>query len=228
LMLPDPIILGLTANAFLVGAGLGGFLAIVYSQLLVGPLGLTQEIAILPGLASQLSTLVFSGAAIAVNYRIGLWNAFLGGLVVCVVAWVGYGAWPILFLSADEAGLATAGVFIFGVLASAGGAFATPAYLTIIAGRVPAQDQAKAQSLVGFAYAVGVALATWVYSLYIFDASATGQRAVLFCYVTAGIYVCCCVVIFFTYRYATWETRQRKLTSVATYQQHIAQSRVSR
>lgn len=92
--------------------------------------------------------------------------------------------------------LARAGPFIFGPLLSAGGAIATPAYLTIISGRVANNNQAKAQSLIGFFYSIGAAIGTSVYSTLIFDPGATGQRAVRFCYVTAGIYLLAtCIVL---------------------------------
>ena len=84
--------------------------------------------------------------------------------------------------------MARAGPFIFGPMLSAGGAIATPAYLTIISGRVANNNQAKAQSLIGFFYSIGSAIGTSMYSTLLFDPSATGQRAVRFCYVTAGIY----------------------------------------
>ena len=93
-----------------------------------------------------------------------------------------------MFLARNQLTAARVGPFIWGPLLAAGGAFGTPAYLTIISGRVGPEDQAKAQSLIGFFYSVGAAVGTSVFSTVIFDAGATGHRAALFCYVTAGIY----------------------------------------
>jgi MFS family permease len=86
LLLPDPVILGLCATAWLIGVGLGGFLAVVYAQLLVGPLAWTQEIAILPGVAGAFAAVLFSCFAIGFNHRIGMWRAFFLGMTINVVA----------------------------------------------------------------------------------------------------------------------------------------------
>ena len=114
------------------------------------------------------------------------------------------GAWPMLFIEFgpgtidQNLAMARAGPFIFGPMLSAGGAIATPAYLTIISGRVANNNQAKAQSLIGFFYSIGVAIGTSLYSTLLFDPSATGQRAVRFCYVTAGIYTLAAGVVLCT------------------------------
>ena len=81
---------------------------------------------------------------------------------------------------------------------AAGGAIATPAYLTIISGRVANNNQAKAQSLIAFFYSIGAAIGTSLYSALLFDPAATGQRAVRFCYATALIYVVACVIVLCT------------------------------
>ena len=211
LMLPDPVILGLSVMAFLIGVGLGGWAAVVYTQLLVGPLLFTQEIAILPGVASTLAGVVCSGLAIGVNHRIGMWTAFIMGLIMCVIGFAAYGLWPVLWLARNQLTAARVGPFIWGPLLAAGGAFGTPAYLTIISGRVGPEDQAKAQSLIGFFYSVGAAVGTSVFSTVIFDAGATGHRAALFCYVTAGIYAFTTGIIILT---ACYDKRNPKPPTV--------------
>ena len=202
LLLPDRVILGLCTTAWLIGIGIGGFLAVVYAQLLVGPLALTQEIAILPGVVGALTTVICSCCAIGLNHRIGMWRAFVLGMCMNVLGFTAYGAWPMLFIefgsgtAAENLAIARVGPFIFGPLLSAGGAIATPAYLTIISGRVANNNQAKAQSLISFFLSIGVAIGTVVYSTLLFDPGATGQYAVRFCYVTAGIYVLAtCIVL---------------------------------
>ena len=114
------------------------------------------------------------------------------------------GAWPMLFIdfgrgtAAQNLAIARIGPFIFGPMLSAGGAISTPAYLTIISGRVANNNQAKAQSLIGFFYSIGAAIGTSLYSALLFDPSATGQRAVRFCYVTSGIYLLATIIVLCT------------------------------
>ena len=137
----------------------------------------------------------------ALNHRIGMWRAFFGGMLLNSFAFAAYGAWPMWFIEHGNLGtdtnllVARVGPFVFGPMLAAGSAVSTPAYLTIISGRVPNNNQAKAQSLITFFYAVGAAIGTSVYSALLFDPSATGQRVVRFTWVTGGIYVLATIVV---------------------------------
>jgi len=179
LLAQDRVLAGLAGLHFLVMFHFVGFIVLSFSYLLLN--GFSMDQALLPGMLGSVAQVLWTGAAVVMLPRLGLWSCYIAGHALFAVAYMFWGPYTVL--------VGPAGPYLGQVVQSAAWALLGPAMNAIVSERTQSDNQGKCFSAISTMGTLGIMLGVPFYSGALFDGTATGLQLALPCLVSAGVAV---------------------------------------
>jgi len=177
----DRLLLCFMINSALIQVHFQGFvtLAVTYSI----NLGLSAETAILPPILNTFCQVLGNIGIAQLGPRVKTMHVYAAGCAIFVFAYVAMGPMLAVF---DEFG-----PFVAYACFGFGFAMVLPGMATSISDRVEPEHQAKSQAVVSVCNSIGALVASLIWNLCLFDATAKGFRYLLPTYVSMFLAIAC-------------------------------------